>query len=610
MKLKYYRIFCQKNINLLLLLFLLCFPARASGWITDSQWIPLYKGGIYLQDPSGDSQGTRNVVSDATHDAAFMYNDGQYIYFRLRLDETPQGAGGQGFLKPYGWGVELDTNLNSGNYEWLLMVDGISKTEEISLQQNTVQGTLGDPGDKTESVCATVPVSTNHQVTIADTSINGTQDYFLDWNFPYTTFKQCTGLTDNSPLRLFFGSSSSTNSLSEAGADLLGASDLIAGFSDYVTPFGTRPTTGVVKFVADLVGSNDVIVITAGQTIYVRVEDADLNHNNAVRETLTVTLTTIGGDSETLTLTETGVDTGIFSELILSFNGPRTSGNNVIEVTAPDEILTVRYVDSMDATLNQNQTRTDTLTVLLPPVLNVTKTVTPTTAAAGETVTYTITVTNTGMGEGFITQITDVLPSGFTYRTGTSSGLTTSNPTLNSQILTWTGNWTVSRIGGSNPTQTLSFQANTGSVAGTNFNIVTVSGSNFTTTSSGSTAPVTVAAPLMSLTKSIDKPSARPGEDLIYSIHYRNLGDGPAYTLIIMDTIPLNTTYVSGSLKLGTAASTYATAGTSLTDASGDDSGEVSGSSIIFNINMVPPNDNTAGSGTDEGNAYFKVRVN
>ncbi|MDF1593574.1 MAG: hypothetical protein P1P89_18860 [Desulfobacterales bacterium] len=596
---------------------LLCFPAIASAWPTDSQWIPLYKGGNYLQDPNGDAQGSRNVVSDPNNDAAFMYNNGQYVYFRLRLDQDPTGTGGQGFLKSFGWGVEIDTNLNSGDYEWLLMVDGISKTEVVSLQHNSVQGTLGDPGDQTESVCATVPISTNHQVIPANTSINGDQDYYLDWRFPYSTFKQCTGLTDTSPLRLFFGSSPSTNNLTEAGADLLGASDLIAGFSDYVTAYGTRPTTGLVKFVADLLGSNDVTVVTAGQTIYIRVEDADLNYNNAVRQTLTVVLTTTGGDSETLTLTETGVDTGIFSASIPSFNGPRTSANGTVEVSAPDEIVTVTYIDGLDATLKQNQPRTDTLTILLPPAITVTKAVTPIATAAGGTVTYTITISNSGFGEGFITQITDVLPAGFTYRTGTTTGLTTNNPTINGQVLTWTGAWTIPRkTGVANGTATFSFQTNAGSVAGTYYNNVSVSGSNFAVKISGDTAPVMVtAAPLMSLIKSADKAGAKPGEELIYSIYYRNLGHGPAHTLIIMDTVPMNTAYVAGSLKSGNAASTYDTADTSLTDGPGETvpgnvSGEVSGSNIIFTINVVSPNDGVANSGADEGKVYFKVKVN
>jgi len=96
-----------------LLVFLL--DGYVHAWPASGEWVPVYKGGIYLQDPNGDASGSRNVVSDTNNPAAYIFNDGIYIYFRLRLDKDPAGSGGQGLLQPYGWGVELDTNLNSSN---------------------------------------------------------------------------------------------------------------------------------------------------------------------------------------------------------------------------------------------------------------------------------------------------------------------------------------------------------------------------------------------------------------------------------------------------------------------------------------------------------------
>jgi len=305
----------QSHLFFSLSIFIAFTPLLVCAWPTAGQWIPVYKGGVFLQDPGGDAQGSRNIVSDPTHDAAFMFNDGQYVYFRLRLDQNPTGKGGQGFLQPYGWGVEIDTNLFDGDYEWLLMVDGISKTEIIQLRQNTVQRTLGDPSDATETVCSSIPIFMNHQVNPADSSINGDLDYFLDWRFPYDTFKQCTGLTDGSPIRLFFGSSSSTNNLTEQGADLVGGSDLYTGFSDYVAPFGTRPTTGILRFVTDLVGKTDLTVITAGQTIYIRVDDGDQNYDVTTSQAVNVAIATPSGDTETIALVETGGEHGYLYRL-------------------------------------------------------------------------------------------------------------------------------------------------------------------------------------------------------------------------------------------------------------------------------------------------------
>ena len=571
-----------------------------SAWPTTAQWIPVYRNSIYLQDDIGDANGSRNVVSDANNAAAFIYNDGTYIYFRLRLDSDPSGSGGQGFLQPYGWGVLFDTNLNAGNYEWMLMLDGISKTEIIGLWQNTVQGTLGSPGDSPEILASSLLADTNHVISAANTSINGDLDYFLDWRFPYDTLKQYTGLTDNDPLRLFFGTANNANTLT---ADLVGASDLYAGFSDYITPFGAKPTTGTIRFVADTSGNGDVTQEYIGNTIYVRVDDADRNFNPTAVNTVQATLSVPGGDSETIILYETGVNTGIFTGSIPLTFGTPVPGNNIFQAEV-GSIITATYIDAIDANLQQNQPRTDTLLVL-GPIIAVTKNVIPSVVEAGGVITYTITLSNTGTGTANVTQVQDVLPPGFSYVQGTSSGLTTSNPTVNGQILVWNGTWQVPA--GEN--RQLVFNAHAGSISGTFYNNVSVSGTNFPPFYTGDTAPVTLGAPLMALYKTADKSSAFPGEEITYTIHYRNLGSGKAQNLIIMDTVPLNTTYVTGSLRAGDTGSTYTTA-TVLTDTADGDLGQVSGTTVIFVIPSVSPDDSVPDSGTDEGKAYFKVTVN
>lgn len=608
MRLSVHRLYLFLLSSLLLTLVLFALPGQSQAWPLPAEWIPVYKNGIGIQDPNSDAQGSRNIVSDPAHPAEFIHNDGAYFYVRLRLDQDPTGSGGQYFLKQFGWGVEFDTNLNAGDYEWLLMIDGISKDETISLQRNSIQGSLGDPGDKTESTYASYLISGNYQINTADTSINGDQDYFLDFRFPYNILQQAMGLSDSSPIRIFGGSSSSTNNLTENGADLIGGSDLYSGFSDFVTPYGTILTTGSVKFVASLTGSGDVTEIKAGDTIYIRVADNDRNFSAATMQTLRVTITTPGGDSETVTLTETGINTGIFTSSIISFTGAPVSNDGKLQVL-PGETVTVTYIDGIDANLNQNQPRTDTLTVIIPPVLTVTKTVSPAATPAGGTITYTITITNSGAGNGYITAITDLLPGGFSYVTNSTSGATTLNPQTNGQQLNWPGNWLVpKKTGGVDGSISLSFQARAGSTIGAYYNNVTVSEKNFGLTLSGDTAPITVTAPLMNLVKQ-GKNTAVPGEEIIYSVLYHNLGNGSAHTLIIMDTVPHYTTYVANSLRLGSADSTYATA-TPRTDTNVDaDGAEFSNNNIIFTINSVAADDATASSGPDEGKVYFKVKV-
>ncbi len=224
---------------------------------------------------------------------------------------------------------------------------------------------------------------------------------------------------------------------------------------------------------------------------------------------------------------------------------------------------------------------------------------------AGETVLYTITISNSGTGAAGITQIQDVLPPGFSYISGTSSGITTNNPTITGQVLTWNGMWSVPA--GEN--RILSFSAAATSITGTYYNNVSVYGTNFPAYNTGNIAPVNVGAPLMDIQKYSNKASAIPGEEITYTIHYRNTGYGSATFVIISDTIPFNTTYVPGSLRIGIAGSTYEIA-IPLTDAADSDAGHVSGNTVIFNIGNVSANDGIPNSGTDEGKVYFKVKVN
>lgn len=247
------------------------------------QWLPVYRGGVTLYDSNSDANGSRNIVGDSANSSAYIFNDGSYFYFRMRLDASPAGGGGQGSLQAFGWGMLLDTNLNASDYEWLVMVDGIDKNEAILLEHNTTQGSVNDPGDKAEITVYSVPLSGNYRILVANTSFNGDSDYFLDWRFPYDVFKSYTQLDDNSPIRIFGGASSNAQSLSESGGDLLGASDLLSGFSDFITPLGTRPSTGTIQFVANLAGTGDVTIFGIGDTLFIKVTDVDQNYNGSLR---------------------------------------------------------------------------------------------------------------------------------------------------------------------------------------------------------------------------------------------------------------------------------------------------------------------------------------
>ena len=85
-----------------------------------------------------------------------------------------------------------------------------------------------------------------------------------------------------------------------------------------------------------------------GEAAFVRVMDADQNRDSTVIDYLDVRLTTPGGDAETLRISETGADTGVFVGYIQTRAVAVTAGNCVLEVERNAQINTV-YVDAGDA---------------------------------------------------------------------------------------------------------------------------------------------------------------------------------------------------------------------------------------------------------------------
>ena len=99
---------------------------------------------------------------------------------------------------------------------------------------------------------------------------------------------------------------------------------------------------------------------------------------------------------------------------------------------------------------------------------------------------------------------------------------------------------------------------------------------------------------VVSLSKSVDRPTATIGEILNYTITYSASGPSSAANFTIQDLIPLRTSYVPGTLRLN---------GTPLTDVVGDDAGrfEGGGHRVVFTIGDI--------TGGDTGVVSFQVRI-
>ncbi|MBN2359160.1 MAG: thrombospondin type 3 repeat-containing protein [Deltaproteobacteria bacterium] len=185
-----------------------------------ANWVVLTRQGVPISDPTDDATRPRDIIGDATYPAAYIYRDPTYLYFRLRLNDDPRHNATD--FKPFGWGVEFDTDNDLDDYEFLALVDGIS--EVVALQQNTDQGTVGAPSDSAEVTIQTYPVSTYTRVMVADSSFQATPDYFLDWAIVFADLAPY-GVTDQTQIHYIFGSSNNASTIS---ADLVGTGDTLA----------------------------------------------------------------------------------------------------------------------------------------------------------------------------------------------------------------------------------------------------------------------------------------------------------------------------------------------------------------------------------------------
>lgn len=122
--------------------------------------------------------------------------------------------------------------------------------------------------------------------------------------------------------------------------------------------------------------------------------------------------------------------------------------------------------------------------------LTTTKTADSGSASSGGSDGYTIKIHNPNAGDASIDSITDTLPAGFSYQSGTTSGATTSNPSISGQNLSWSGPFTVP----GNGDVSLHFDVTVATANGTYYNNAGGTSSSYTIAPTGDTAPVVVSA--------------------------------------------------------------------------------------------------------------------
>jgi uncharacterized repeat protein (TIGR01451 family) len=165
-------------------------------------------------------------------------------------------------------------------------------------------------------------------------------------------------------------------------------------------------------------------------------------------------------------------------------------------------------------------------------------------AVTSSTDGYRLTVSNPNTTSTTISTLTLTLPASFSYRAGSTTGITTANPAVNGRTLTWTGPFTVPIGGAIN----VDLDVNVGTTAGT----FTVDAAG--TSPDGPVFPINTAAPIrvrqqadLRLAKAMAPATAAAGTTVTATLTATNDGPAAVTNAVVTDTVPAGFTLRAGS---------------------------------------------------------------
>lgn len=196
---------------------------------------------------------------------------------------------------------------------------------------------------------------------------------------------------------------------------------------------------------------------------------------------------------------------------------------------------------------------------VLDPLLGIAKTVSDATPNPGESFDYTVTVTNTGETPAYNMVVSDVIPAGVVVDPATITGggtLTGADPVLGGGTITWDQTDLPGPLSNTAPGNTVQFTYSATLTASANLH----DGDTFTNTASvdhyesfpddgreydptdvEDTATVDPALPDVALAKTVTAGDlAYAGTPFSWTITATNNSDGPAQTVELVDTLPVN----------------------------------------------------------------------
>ncbi|GER61052.1 hypothetical protein ULMA_31600 [Patiriisocius marinus] len=211
-------------------------------------------------------------------------------------------------------------------------------------------------------------------VSVTDTDLN--EDPLVAETIEVVVVNDVTGesetivLTETGPDTGVFEGTVDTTYGTTAGTDDDGVFNTQSGDTVTVTYIDELNEDGLIETLTDtdivqggVAGTVDITDFSVpGDTLDVVVDDSDLNEDPLVIETIEVVVVNdVTGESETITLTETGPDTGVFEGTVDTTYGTTagTDDDGVFNTQAGDTV-TVTYDDILDETGSDPDPVTDT----------------------------------------------------------------------------------------------------------------------------------------------------------------------------------------------------------------------------------------------------------
>jgi uncharacterized repeat protein (TIGR01451 family) len=205
--------------------------AQTPAWPTT--WNPI--GACSENDPAGNTTpGTVDLVGAPGFPAAFLKVDDNFLYLRERIFQNPAGPGG---FVSMSWVVLLTVpGANPFKYQWLIALDGTA--EQVGLWENDQATALNisfSPifNDPAETLVFSGSTGVLARIVLADSSIGGAQNYFVDWAMPRSQLT-LRGIDPNTAL-YWFATSANANNYNKATLNC---------------PFSPTTTLGLTKSVS------------------------------------------------------------------------------------------------------------------------------------------------------------------------------------------------------------------------------------------------------------------------------------------------------------------------------------------------------------------------